>query len=125
MDKPKKPTQFTRLAEATQRDLSPEETQRIFDRKQAEAARIVADTDPAAQLEDDLDADPGTPPREVDEEGDQIGIPDWATVPPGFTFPPNGKAVYFYRIHADMTENPKGPDHWCCCWSLSIGDERL
>jgi hypothetical protein len=58
----------------------------------------------------------------VEAEADK-GPPDYATMPAGAKMPP-GWNVWFLRIRARHTNEPKGPDLWCALWNLTEGDEK-
>lgn len=51
------------------------------------------------------------------------GVPEWATLPPGFQIPP-GKRLGWMRFRAEWTEAPQKGDRWCLMWTLSEAEEK-
>lgn len=51
-------------------------------------------------------------------------VPDWVTLPPGFTFPP-GKKIGFMRFRGEWTDAPAKGDRVIVVWSLTEAEEKL
>lgn len=97
------------------------------DMTEEEARVAFGEADPGAQtplerLGDAMRGQP-TPKSQNAAMGRVEGIPEWASLPPGFVIPPNKRLVWM-RFRAEWTDFPEKGDRWCLMWQLGVKEER-
>lgn len=77
-----------------------------------------------ATPEEEATLNGGTPSKDSQTETPSKGLPDWVTVPEGFSFPKN-REVGFMRFRANLTDDRSKGDRCLILWSLSANDEAF
>lgn len=103
--------------------------------KQITAAKAVKPAAPAkAASIEEIPESPMTPEEVAALDGEKSDlteamrdathqVPDWAMVPPGLKYPPNGVGMVFLRIPAAITMTPTLGDRQCILWPLNETEE--
>lgn len=104
--------------------LPPQESTKTDEQRASDKDRLLEGVARGEAPDDVIDLGDGE-----DEEGGaeaaepEVGPPEWVTMPDGAKLPV-GWTIWYLRILARHTNEPKGPDLWCALWNLSEGDEK-